>query len=196
MASLSPSDLLWVLGSRSQGLWILPVLREAIRAEWPDAEYAAKAHLGDASMARELMEYAIEQTQELFAGKAPAEIAEVRKALNRYYRNGLRRASRKASKLSLRGTADELETLSPVVPDTLSSVEARLDLKTLLGDTPTELRLALLMRYGARTRWDEIAKEVSQSTNGIRMRCQRELKRLRNKLRRGNQDASKKVEVK
>ncbi len=190
MASLSPSDLLWVLGSRSQGLWILPVLREAIRAEWPNAERAAKAQLGDGSMARELMERAIEQTQEFFAGKTPAEITEVRKALNRYYQNGLRRALRQASKLSLRGAAGDLEALLPLASATLRPVEAELDLKALLGDTPVELRHALLMRYGARSRWDEVANEVSQSTNGIRMRCQRELRRLRSKLRPGKQGTS------
>jgi DNA-directed RNA polymerase specialized sigma24 family protein len=182
MASLSPSDLLWVLGSRSQGLWILPVLREAIRAEWPGAEYAAKAQLGDASMARELMECAIEQTQEFFSGKNPAELIEVRKTLNRYYRNGLRRVSRKASKLSFRGDPTDLETLSPLATAPHLHIEARLDLKALLADTPPELRHALLMRYGTRTRWEEVAHELSHSSDGIRMRCQRELKRLRNTL--------------
>ncbi len=189
MASLSPSDLLWVLGSRSQGLWLLPVLREAIRAEWPNAEYAAKAQLGDASMARELMECAIEQTQEYFADKDPAELTEVRKSLSRNYHNGLRRAARKSSKLSFWGAPTDLETLSPLAPAPHLPVEAQLDLQELLADTPAELRHALLMRYGARTRWEEVANELSSSADGIRMRCQRELKRLRNTLRLKNRAA-------
>jgi hypothetical protein len=35
-----------------------------VRAEWPDAQQIAAARLGDASLAHELMEQAIEETKE------------------------------------------------------------------------------------------------------------------------------------
>jgi len=43
MRSPSPSDLCWVIGFTPQGHWIAPILRAAVRAEWPDAQQIAAA---------------------------------------------------------------------------------------------------------------------------------------------------------
>jgi DNA-directed RNA polymerase specialized sigma24 family protein len=182
MKSPSPSDLLWVIGLPSQGPWLLPVLREAIRAEWPAAIRMATAKLGDDVMARELMEVAVTQTQEFYSDKKPAGLEDVRKILSRFFRNAIRRTRRKQYKLSLWGLANNLEVLLPPAISSAKSVEAKLDLNTMLDDTAPEVRYALLMRYGARLRWQDVAKELAQSSDSVRIRCRRELKRLRTKL--------------
>ena len=43
MLSPSPSDLVWVIGFTPQGHWIAPVVRAAVRAEWPEAQQIASA---------------------------------------------------------------------------------------------------------------------------------------------------------
>jgi DNA-directed RNA polymerase specialized sigma24 family protein len=182
MRSPSPSDLLWVIGLPSEGNWLLPVLREAIRAEWPAAIRLAKARLGDDTMARELMELAITQTQESFSDKRTAEPDDVRKRLSRFYRNAVRRERRSQYKLSLWGLGNNLEVLLPPTVPSSESVDANLYLNTVLDDTAPEVRYALLMRYGGRSRWQDVAIELAQSSDSVRIRCQRELKRLRAKL--------------
>ena len=84
-SSPSPSDLLWVMGLTPQGRWIVPVVREAVRAEWAVAQQIARA------LARELMESAIEQTHEYLADQLPVTVDEAHKVLNLHYRNGVRR---------------------------------------------------------------------------------------------------------
>lgn len=183
MASPSPSDLLWVIGFKPQGHWIVPIVREAVRAEWQIARQIALAQLGDETVARELMESAIEQTHEHLASQSPVPVEEARKVLNLYYRNAVRRQKRATSRLILRGSSADLEPLAQSVPSAANGVEARLDVDTILRDTPPEIRHVLLARYGARARWDELAKALDTSKDAIRMASRRELERLRNNLR-------------
>jgi len=184
MRSPSPSDLCWVIGFTPQGHWIAPILRAAVRAEWPDAQQIAAARLGDASLAHELMEQAIEETKEGLEAMsaADADVDEARQLLSRHYRNAVRRWSRSESKFVFRGTATDIEVLSPPTAPAVPAIEAKLDLNTVLQDTPPELRRALLMRYGSRTRWEDVAEELAKSKDAIRMSCQRELNRIRKKL--------------
>jgi DNA-directed RNA polymerase specialized sigma24 family protein len=182
MASPSPSDLLWVIGFKPQGRWIVPIVREAVRAEWPIARQIALAQLGDETLARELMESAIEQTHEHLASQPPVAVEEARKVLNLCYRNAVRRQRRANSRLILRGSSADLEPLAPSVPSSANGVEARLDVDTILRDTPTDMRHVLLARYGARTQWNELAKKLDTSKDAIRMASRRELERLRSKL--------------
>jgi DNA-directed RNA polymerase specialized sigma24 family protein len=182
MASPSPSDLLWVIGFTPQGRWAIPIVRAAVKAEWPTAQQIARAQLGDEALARELMESAIAQTHEYLADQFQVTVDEARKVLNLHYRNGVRRHKRVNSRLVLSGTGTDLESLVPSPVSCADTVEARLDVDTILRDTPTEMRHALLARYGARSRWDEVAGELSRSKDSIRMASKRELDRLRSKL--------------
>ena len=182
MASPSPSDLLWVIGFTPQGRWAIPIVRAAVKAEWPTAQQIARAQLGDEALARELMESAIAQTHEYLADQFQVTVDEARKVLNLHYRNGVRRHKRVNSRLVLRGTGTDLESLVPCPVSCADTVEARLDVDTILRDTSTEMRHALLARYGARSRWDEVAGELSKSKDSIRMASKRELDRLRSKL--------------
>lgn len=180
----TPSDLLWVTGFPSQGRWLTPLLREAVRSEWPHAIDIAVSQLGDDTSARELMEVAILQTQELLVDRSEVSLADVQQTLMRCYRNAIRRTYRQQTKLSLRGTSGDLERVTTPLWDHGSQVAARVDLESILQDTPEDIRHALLMRYGARSSWKEIAEETANTKDGIRMRCKRELSRISEQFRR------------
>jgi DNA-directed RNA polymerase specialized sigma24 family protein len=181
MTSPSPSDLLWVIGFTPHGRWVLPIVRAAVRAEWPTAQQIARSQLGNEDLACELMESAIAQTHEYLESQLQATIDDAREILIHHYRNGVRRHKRANARLVLRGTGADLESVvpSPISPDT---IEARLDVDTILRDTPAEMRHALLARYGARSQWDEVAAELNKSKDSIRVASNRELDRLRKKV--------------
>jgi len=128
------------------------------------------------------MESAIAQTHEYLADRLQVTVDEARKILNLHYRNGVRRHKRVNSRLVLRGTGIELESLAPFPISSADRVDAHLDVDTVLRDTLADLRYALLARYGARRRWDEVAAELSRSKDSLRMASKRELDRLRSKL--------------
>lgn len=178
MAFPTPSDLLWVTGFPVQGRWLTAVLRDAVRAEWPDAVDFAISQLGDESSARELMELAIEGTHELLVDRDHASLDDVRQVLRRCYRNAVRRAYRQQTRLSLWGSSRNLDHIAEPFFGNVQQVEARIDLEAILKDTPDDIRLALLMRYGTRSSWEEVAHATSSSVDTIRMRCKRELLRL------------------
>lgn len=182
MRSPSPSDLCWVIGSTPQGRWIGPVVRAAIRSEWPGAKRLAARHLRDEALAFELMEDAIQQTMEYLEELPPISSEEARVILLRFYRNALRRRQYAGSKLRYFGSTSDLEPLAQPQAQPFPPVEAKLDIDLLLQETPLELREAMLLRYGARNRWKEVARELSKSRDAIRKSCQRELRRIRRKL--------------
>jgi DNA-directed RNA polymerase specialized sigma24 family protein len=182
MASPSPSDLVWIIGFTPHGRWIAPVMRAAVRAEWPDAKHMAASQLGDESLAHELMEAAIQQTKEELADLSPVGVEEARTILGRSYRNAIRRERRARTRLMFEGTVSDVELLLSPTESPAEAVHAEHDLATILRDTPHDVKLALLMRYGARSRWDEVAEEMQKSKDSIRIKCQRELKRIRKRL--------------
>jgi DNA-directed RNA polymerase specialized sigma24 family protein len=182
MGSPSPSDLLWVIGYAPQVGWTLPIVRAAVRAEWPAAQRIAQSQLGDETLANEIMELAISQTHESLAEKVQATVDEARKILAVHYRNGVRRQKRIISKLVLRGTGSELDSNVSSQENFADKLEARLDVDKILRDTPSDVRHALLARYGARSRWDEVATELNKSSDSIRMASRRELERLRSTI--------------
>jgi DNA-directed RNA polymerase specialized sigma24 family protein len=179
MGSPSPSDLLWVIGYTPQSRWIFPLVRAAVRAEWPAAQKIAQVQLGDETLAHEIMEAAISQTHESLAERLQATVEEARKILSLHYRNGVRRQRRSIARLVLHGTGNDLEGIVSSQISSTDTVEARLDIDTILRNTPGDLRHALLARYGARTHWDEVAHELNKSSDSIRMASKRELARLR-----------------
>jgi DNA-directed RNA polymerase specialized sigma24 family protein len=182
MASPSPSDLLWVIGLPFQGRWIVPVVRAAVRSEWPLAQQIARLQLRDEAMARQLMEVAIERTWEQLADLPPVTVDEARRHLRRHYKNAVRREKRSTSRLSFLGLSSDLEVLATPADSQENDIGARLDLDSILRDTPPDLRHALLTRYGARAQWNEVSENSSRSKDSIRVACQRELDRLRGRL--------------
>ncbi len=157
-------------------------MRAAVRVEWPEARQAAAVQLGDETLAPELMEEAIRDTAEYLAELPPVDVEEARAILARFYRNAVQRKQRAEHKLSFSGTASDIDVLIPSAISPAPAVEAKLDLDTILTDTPAELRYAMLMRYGARSRWEEVARDISKSKDAIRMGCQREVNRIRKRL--------------
>lgn len=182
MASPSPSDLVWIIGFTPHGRWIAPVMRAAVRAEWPEARNLAAMQLGDESLAHELMEAAIDETKEQLADLLPVSVEEARTLLSRSYRNAVRRERRGRNKYSLVGTADDVEFLLDPAVSSSEAINAQQDLAKILRETPEEVKHALLMRYGARSRWDEIAEQMQGSKDSVRIRCQREISRIRKRL--------------
>jgi DNA-directed RNA polymerase specialized sigma24 family protein len=182
MTSPSPSDLCWVIGFTPKGRWIAPVVRAAVGFELDKAREIAAAQLGDERLASEVMELAIQQTAEYLADLSPIDIEETRSILSRLYRNEIRRRLRAAGKISYRGTAAELDYLSSSVDATYSAVEAELDLEKILSRTGVDLRAAMLLRYGARSQWSEVAKELGKSAEATRKVCEREMDRIRKNL--------------
>jgi DNA-directed RNA polymerase specialized sigma24 family protein len=150
----------------------------------------ATAKFGDDAMAHELMELALTQTQEFYSDTGPTGLEDVRKTLSRYYQNAIRRESRRQYKLCLWGLANNLEVRLPPAASSSESVEAKVDIDAVLDRTAREVRYALLMRFGARARWKDVADELAQSPDSVRIRCQRELKRLRTMLNIGEQKVS------
>jgi hypothetical protein len=167
-------------------------MRAAVKAEWQNAQYLASVQLGDKSLAYELMDQAIDETKEHLANLSPIENDEAQEILARFYRNAVKRRRRANSKVQYQGTGSDLELLSTSVRNGMEAVEAGLDLDTILRDTPDNLRRAMLMRFGARSQWEDVAEEAGKSKDAIRMSCQREFNRIRKKLgiREQNQDQS------
>lgn len=178
MAFPTPSDLLWVTGFAPRGRWLVPLLKEAVRKEWPSAIRLAQVQLGDDAFAREHLEEALQEAQEVLLDRENPDLDEVRRELMRCYRNGIRRTRRKNDRISLYGSSSDLDTLPDIKRPFGEQVEAEADIKTLLRDTPEEIQKALLMRYGLCLDWEDIAKELFFSKDGIRMKCKRALDRL------------------
>jgi len=182
MTSPSPSDLCWVIGFTPNGRWIIPVMRTAVGLELERAREIARTRLGDERLASEIMELAIQQTAESLADMSPIGIEETQAILARLYQNEVRRRLRTASRLSYRGSSAQLEYMKPSDETTFSAVEAELDLEKILRETQTDTRIAMLLRYGARSRWKEVAQELAKSTEATRKACEREMERIRKAL--------------
>jgi DNA-directed RNA polymerase specialized sigma24 family protein len=128
------------------------------------------------------MEQAIEDTKEGLEALSAADVDQARQLLSKHFRTAVRRWSRSESRFVFRGNTSDIEVLSPPTAPAVPAVEAKLDVEALLEDTPPELRSALLMRYGSRSRWEEVAAELKKSKDAMRMSCKRELNRIRKKL--------------
>jgi len=182
MFSPSPSDLIWAIGYAPQSRWIAPVVRAAVRGSWQEARRIALMQLGDETLAPELMEVAIQQTAEYLANQSPVEVSEAQAHLERFYRNAVRRKKRANQHLSFRGATRDIEFLIPPIRSFEDEVEAEVDLGTILNETSEDLRHAMLMRFGARSSWKDVAAESSKSVDAIRMCCQREIDRIRKRF--------------
>jgi DNA-directed RNA polymerase specialized sigma24 family protein len=157
-------------------------VRAAVGLELEEARETARTYLGDELLASEIMELAIQQTAEYLADLNPVGIDETRAILARFYRNEVRRRQRADGRLSYRGTSTDLEYLSPSIDSSFAAFEAELDLESILRETPADLRSAMLLRYGSRRQWREVATIMSSSTEAARKLCERRLKQIRKRL--------------
>jgi|HubBroStandDraft_1064217.scaffolds.fasta_scaffold342132_2 hypothetical protein len=180
MTSPSASDLCWVIGVTPKE--IVPTVCAAVGMEIEKARETAKIHLGDEQLAWEMMELAIQRTADHLACLAAVNVEETRVILMRFYRNEVRRRRRASRKLIYHGSAMDIERLSSSCHHSYACVEAELDLEALLNGAPDELRHAMLLRYGSRSQWSEVAEVLSKSKEATRKLCERELKRIRKKL--------------
>ena len=182
MTSPSPSELCWVIGFTPKGRWIAPVVRAAVGFELEASREIAASHLGDELLVSEIMELAIQQTAEYLADLNPIGIEETRAILTRFYRNEVRRRQRADGKLNFRGTSADVEYLSPSIDYSFAAIEAQLDLERILRETSADLRRAMLLRYGSRRQWKDVATVMAKSAEAARKICGRELKHIRKRL--------------
>jgi hypothetical protein len=175
----SPSDLCWNVKFPPGQEWIEKTVRGAIETIWQRAQSTARAQFGDESLAVEIMEVAIQKAVNRLSTGAPVELGEACLVLSRFHAQEIRRRRYGNRKLVFLGSNAELPA-SPV-QNQFSSVDSTIDLGVILHDIPLEVRLALLMRY-SRTRWTEVAAILGTSEASIRVRCQRALKRIRQRL--------------
>jgi hypothetical protein len=180
MTSPSASDLCWIIEVTSKEL--VPTVRAAVGMEIERAREAARTHLGDEQLAWEMMERAIQRTADHLAGLPTVDVEQTRVILMRFYRNEVRRRTRASRKLIYRGNAIDIERISSSCHHSYAGVEAELDLEALLKEAPDELCRAMLLRYGSRSQWSEVAEVLSKSKEATRKLCERELKRIRRKL--------------
>jgi len=180
MTSPSASDLCWIIGVTPKE--IVPTVCAAVRLEIEKARETAKMHLGDEQLAWEMMELAIERTAKQLASDVDINVDQTRVVLMRFYRNEVRRRRRASRKILYRGSGMDMERISSCGHHSHACIEAALDLEALLNDAPEELRRAMLLRYGSRSQWHEVAMVLSKSTEATRKLCERELKKIRRKL--------------
>lgn len=190
MPSPSPSELCWVIGFSQKGRWIASAVRDAVAVELENAREIARRFLGDERAAGEIMEFAIQRTAEYFADLSPVDLSETRSILSRFYRNEVRRRRRAEKRYRFMGGASEIESMFAQIDSSFSSVEAQLDLASILENTTPAVRTAMLLRYGSRSEWREVGEFMSKSGEAARKICERELKHLRRYLRIKEQESS------
>lgn len=179
MPITSPSDLCWNVKFPSGQEWIESTVHAAIKRVWQRAQNTARSQFGDESLAVEMMEVAIEKLVRRLNEGSPADPAEAGHLLLRLYAQEIRRRRNANRKLVLLGSSAELP--SAPVQNPFLHIDSALDLEVILHGTPSEVRLALLLRH-SRTRWSEVAEILGTSEAGIRIRCQWALKKIRQRL--------------
>ena len=161
-------------------------MRAAVGFELEAAREIAASHLGNELLASEIMELAILETAEHLADLNPVGIEETRAILSRFFRSEVRRRQRADAKFSFRfssrGTSADVEYLSQSIDTSFAAIEAELDLEKILRETPEDLRRAMLLRYGSRRQWKDVAAVMAKSTEAARKICGRELKHIRKRL--------------
>jgi len=175
----SPSDLCWNVNFASGQEWIEATAHAAIKTIWQRAQNTARSHFGDEFLAVEMMEVAIEKLVDRLNKGSPVDPAEASILLLRFFAQEVRRRRNGNRRLVYLGSSEELPvaaTENPFLP-----VDSALDLEVILHDIAPEVRLALLLRY-SRTRWSEVAEIIGTSEAGIRVRCQRALKKIRKSI--------------
>src|SRR5579883_1396342 len=90
MASPSPLDRCWVLKHSPAATPLMPAMRAAVEQNWPDVQQTAQSVLGDASLAGEIMEGAIERAVAYLADHPPEDHEDVNATLSRFWREDVK----------------------------------------------------------------------------------------------------------
>lgn len=176
----SPSDFCWNVKFSPEQKWIEEAVHGAIKIIWQRAQNAARSQCGDESLAREMMEIAIQKAVDRLQAGSPVGPNEAGPLLYRFFVQEARRRRNANRKLVFHGSNAELPPA--IVKNPYLPVDSALDLDIILHGEAPEVRRALLLRY-SRTRWTEVASILGTTEASIRIRCHRALKRIRQRLR-------------
>jgi DNA-directed RNA polymerase specialized sigma24 family protein len=177
MASPSPLDRCWVLKGLPAAMPLMPAMRAAVELHWPDVQRTAGSVLGDAGLAAEIMEEAIERAVAYLTDHLPENHEGVDSVLSRFWREEIGRRRKQHANLVF---IDFSATAEPASSDTpFSSADAPLDAEKILRDAPPRVRKAIMMRYGGSNSWNEVAAMTATTPAAIRMSCQRFIDRIR-----------------
>jgi hypothetical protein len=179
MTRPSPLDLCWNVRIPSGQEWIETTAHAAINIVWQRAQNTARSHFGDESLAVEMMEVAICKMVDRLNRGSPVDPDQASNILLRLFAQEVRRRRNATRRLVFLGSSEELPNTAAENP--FSIVDSVLDLEVILHDIAPEVRLALLLRH-SRTRWSEVAEIIGTSEAGIRVRCQRALNKIRQRL--------------
>lgn len=180
MASPSPLDRCWMLNGASGVLPNMPEVRQAIEQHWPDLQRASASVLGDASLATEIMEEAIERAVAYLSDHPPKNQHEVSEILSRFLKEEVGRRRKRNSHLVFFEFSGSSEPSSSDTP--FSAADAAIDAERILRAAPPDVREAVMMRYGSSESWKEVAAHSALSPEAIRKKCNRFLNRIRRKL--------------
>jgi DNA-directed RNA polymerase specialized sigma24 family protein len=175
----SPSEICWGIKLAPEQKWIEKAIHFAVANIQQRAHRIALSHLGDESLAMEMIEIAIDKAVQRLQLKSQASPEEVMQLLERLYLQEVRQRRKANNRLVLVGASEDLPSKATQNPQSL--VDSAIDLEIILRDIPPEVRLALLLRY-SRSRWNEIAAVLGTTEASIRLRCKRALNRIRQKL--------------
>lgn len=180
MASPSPLDRCWMLTNASGALHNMPEVRQAIEQHWPDLQRASASVLGDASLAAEIMEEAIERAVAYLSDHPPKNQDEVSQVLSRLCKEAVGRRRKRNSHLVFIEFSGSAEPSSSDTP--FSGADAAIDADKILRTAPPDVREAVMLRYGSSESWKEVAAHTASSPEAIRKKCNRFLDRIRRRL--------------
>ncbi len=180
MASPSPLDRCWMLNDSSGLIPNLPDVRQAIEQHWSDLQRASASVLGDASLATEIMEWAIERAVAYLSDHPPKNQDEVSQILSRLLKEEVARRRKRNSHLVFIEFSGSSEPSSSDTP--FSAANAAIDAERILQTAPPDVREAVMLRYGSSESWREVAARTASSPEAIRKKCNRFLDRIRRKL--------------
>ena len=180
MASPSPLDRCWMVKDSPGSSPIIPAVRAAVERHWPDAQRAAACVLGDATLAAEIMERAIEQAVAYLGDHPPEDQEDVSAVLSRFCRQEVGRRRKQRAPFAFNDSSVASE--ASLSCSTISAADAAIDAERLLADAPARVREALMMRYGSSESWSDVAARTATSPEAIRKQCKRYLERIRQEL--------------
>jgi DNA-directed RNA polymerase specialized sigma24 family protein len=172
----SPSGFCWNVKFPPEQEWIEQAVLGAIEIIWQRAQKTARSRCGDVSLARELMEVAIQKTVDRLQAGSLVGPDEASRLLYRIFVQEARCRQNATRKLVSCGSNAELPPVTAQNPFT--PVDSAIDLDVILHGEAAEVRHALLLRH-SRSSWTEVATILGTTAASIRVRCNRALKRIR-----------------
>jgi DNA-directed RNA polymerase specialized sigma24 family protein len=180
------------------GVPIRDDVRQAVPFIWPDAHSRARAVLGDASEAAELMEATIVHiSRHLNRNGNAADAKDIRSLLMLHFCQELRRRAGKLGRTRFVGTVTDIGEIA-TVPNWVEDVDRRIDFERLLPHL--ERRSCTIIRMRAmECSWKEIGKKLGIAPSTARSAFWQDLHRAQSgieskKLRPGESNLSGRYE--